>query len=95
MRRGRPFRWRCPMCARIVRESTAIGVLEDETQVCNQCWTRTRGRKTMSFGEFKRLCAVNSNKVPVVEIGGRRNRWMGFGVCDDGPATGKEVLITP
>lgn len=49
----------------------------------------------MSFHELQRLCMCNSAKVPVVEIGGLRRRWVGIGLVEEGPAQGNEVLITP
>lgn len=84
--------WTCPMCAQWVCD---VAVLDDQTEVCKRCWRKARGRKTMPWSEFQRLCVVNSSKVPVVEIGGRRRRWVGIGLVDEGPAEGNEVVITP
>ncbi len=50
--------------------------------------------KTMTWKKFQRLCICNSSKIPkLVNIDGRRMRWVGFGVVDEGPATGEEVKI--
>ena len=80
------------MCAKV---GCDVSVLADGTKVCPKCWHKARGRKTMSWGEFQRLCVVNSDKIPMAEIGGQRKRWVGFGLVDEGPAEGNEVLITP
>ncbi len=50
--------------------------------------------KTMTWKKFQRLCICNSSKIPeVVNIGGRRMRWVGIGCLDEGPAKGDEVKI--
>jgi len=55
---------------------------------------KPRKRKTMTWERFRFLCAVNSAKVPVVEIHGKRVRWVGIGLVTEGKATGREVLVT-
>jgi len=89
----RKKRWTCPMCGK--RTTLSPHILENRSKICPRCFDRTRKRRTMSWSEFQRLCVVNSPKVPVAEIGGRRKKWVGIGLFDEGPATGKEVLITP
>lgn len=81
------------MCAGKTRES--FKKLKDGALVCPRCFRHSQGRKTMTFHELQRLCMCNSSKVPVVEIGGLRRKWVGIGLIEDGPAEGNEVLITP
>ncbi len=51
-------------------------------------------RKPMSFSTFKRLVLRNSHKLPrLINIYGRRNRWVGIGWVDEGEARGDEVVI--
>ncbi len=84
----------CPMCAQKTYDTAKA--LPDGVKVCPRCWKRAQGRKTMTFEEYRRLCMCNSSKVPkVVEMGGTAREWTGIGVIEIGPATGKEVLITP
>jgi len=84
------------MCAQNIEIGKKRAKLKDGTEVCEKCGERAKGRKTMTFDEYRRLCICNSNKVPQhVEIGGQRKWWTGIGVVDLGPAEGNEVLITP
>lgn len=89
------FYWKCPMCAMGIRKEAEVSELKNGTKVCATCAARAKGRKTMTFEKFKRLCIVNSPKVPLAEIGGTRRRWVGFGLVEEGPAEGNEVVITP
>ena len=48
----------------------------------------------MKYSELRRLCIVNSDKIPsTVNIGGRKQRWVGIGLVDEGEADGTEVEI--
>lgn len=55
---------------------------------------RRTGPKTMEWNEFKRLCVINSPKVPPALIAGERHVWVGFGLVNEGTPEGDETLIT-
>lgn len=51
-------------------------------------------RPTIEFDELMRLSTINSKKLPnVVEIHGRRIRWVGIGWVDECEADGTETLV--
>jgi len=50
-------------------------------------------RKTIRFADLKRLSFINSSKIPVVELHGKRMKWVGIGWVDEGEPTGKETLV--
>lgn len=50
--------------------------------------------KTITRSELARLSFCNSKKLPqVVNLDGKRMRWVGIGWVDEGKPTGREVKV--
>lgn len=54
-----------------------------------------KGRKTMEWSKYKSLSLAKKDKIKeCLDIGGTRRYWMGFGLVDEGPVQGDEIIIT-
>lgn len=50
--------------------------------------------ETILFSELRRLCTVNSRRIPkVLKIRGKRYVWVGVGLVDEGELKGDEVRV--
>lgn len=53
-----------------------------------------KGVKTIKAGDLSRMAFSNDPKMPqVVNMNGKRHRWVGIGWVPDGELTGKEVVV--
>lgn len=51
-------------------------------------------RKTIKYDVLYRLSFCNSKRLPsVVNMEGKRMRWVGIGWVDEGKPTGREVVV--
>lgn len=56
--------------------------------------TPKKKRKTIKYDILYRLSFCNSKRLPsVVNMDGKRMRWVGIGWVDEGKPTGREVVV--